>query len=667
MKLLKISNLKPSVVLGTLLAVVVVLVVAYYTHFANPLLYLSLILIFLLFGFLTLFVYLRKQDFELDDLRLSRLNLVKIPTTVKKLQDEFRDSKDSDAFLSRLITELKGLVGCDLSALWWLDESSQCLSCRLNTENLPSTLSVDSQKLKTFMDILAKESILTSTDIYQDERLEKLVPFLEKRNIKSFVAASIFQDGQLRGMLICATKTYRRWRLNDTLALIGLSGLAAQFFEVRQRKQAEADLFKLTHYDSITNLPTFNFLMNVFKTLPTNFKTLLLVVRVGGLKDVNDRYGKKVGDCVMAQASDEIKKILKTAHKSVDMVRLSSARLAIILYNADPVWIAQEFASKIDSLNKSVWHIKANGGACFVKLQFGATIFPDDGDNAERLLRNAELALTKVREANTDTYLFYDTSLYNWIDEKANYDLQLRTAFKNKEFKLYYQGQYNKNEKLVGTEVLLRWHNSKRGVIEPGKFIDYAEENNLILEIGDWVMEEAFKFFSKNLKPLSIKLSLNISVMQLKADNFIPRVTQLVEKYEIEPKDIIFEIVESFLMDIEFTTKIKQLHNLGIEVSLDDFGTGYSCLQYLQDFQVEELKLDKAFLKPLFSADDALLVRTIIAMAKELKIRTVAEGVETYKQLEFLKNLNCDIYQGYYFDKPTPQKDFLEKVKKMTF
>lgn len=662
----RVSNFTRFFIVNFLIFSLIAFLLAHYTQFDKLSLYLALGVFFLSLNLLYLFNLNSKQEAELINLRISRLNLVKIPATVQKLQDEFRNNKGSDNFLSRIIAELKTLVDADLSALWWIDDTKNQLSCKLNTENSPSRLLINTEDLQEFISILSQESVLVSKDIYQDERIEKLVPFLSKRKIKSFIASSVFQDGDLAGMLICVTKTYRRWRLNDTLALIGMAGIAAQFFEFKQRKQAETDLFKLTHYDSVTNLPTFNFLLNVFKTLPTNFKTLLLVLRIGGIKDVNDRYGKKIGDSVIAQASDEVKKILKSSHINVDMVRLSSARLAIILYNTDPEWIAEDFAAKIENLSKGVWHIKANGGACFITMQFGATVFPDDGDNAERLLRNAELALTKVREDRTDTYLFYDKSLYNWIDEKATYDLQLRTAFKNNEFKLYYQGQYNAAEELVGAEVLLRWHNSQKGILEPGKFIDYAEENYLILEIGEWVMEEAFKFFVKNLRTLKIKLSINISVMQLKAENFIPSVIKLLGKYDIEKNFIVFEIVESFLMDKEFTEKIKSLHDLGIEIALDDFGTGYSCLQYLQDFQVEELKLDKAFLRPLFSEEDALLARTIIAMAKELNMRTVAEGVETYKQLEFLKSLNCDIFQGYYFDKPIAQKEFLEKIKKLS-
>jgi len=278
-------------------------------------------------------------------------------------------------------------------------------------------------------------------------------------------------------------------------------------------------------------------------------------------------------------------------------------------------------------------------------------------------MKNADIAMYNSKSKGYNQYSFFNSFMNDIIIEKHEIEMLLRNADYNKQFQLHYQPQINiQEEKLVGVEALIRWNSPVKGNIRPDKFIKIAEEIGCVEEISDWVINEAARQISQwNRKyGVNLKMGINISPKQLDGMNFIKKLKDIIHTYKLQPEWLDIEITENIAMRGETTLEeiFASLDDLSISTSIDDFGTGYSSLSYIQEFSFDRLKIAKELIDKISSdSSNNHIVEAIVMMAKSLRITTIAEGVETYEQLEILKDIGCDEIQGYIFSKPLPAKE----------
>ena len=301
-----------------------------------------------------------------------------------------------------------------------------------------------------------------------------------------------------------------------------------------------------------------------------------------------------------------------------------------------------------------------DGHEVFTATSIGITVYPTDDTNPDQLLKNADLALYQAKAEGRNTFQFYDSRMNQRAQARKNMERDLRQALERDELQLYYQPRVNiKTGEMVGAEALLRWQHPEKGMVPPNEFIPIAESTGLIMEIGAWVLNTAcaqhVAWRDAGLSAISV--AVNLSAVQFRSASLIETVSQAIKDTGIEPSYLELEITESMIMDrIESVLQILQwFRNLGIQMSIDDFGTGYCSLGYLKRFPVNNLKIDRSFVRGVIEEeDDAAIVKTIITLSRNLGLKVVAEGVETNAQLEFLRQQGCEEAQGYYFSRPVP-------------
>jgi len=304
----------------------------------------------------------------------------------------------------------------------------------------------------------------------------------------------------------------------------------------------------------------------------------------------------------------------------------------------------------------------------FISASIGISVYPNDGDSVTELLKNADMAMYHAKELGRDNVQFFDQKMNQKAVELLELENDLRHALTREELELFFQPQYlSHNATVVGAEALLRWNHHNKGIISPGVFIPIIEDTGLIIPIGQWVLEQAcLKFSSWKKQGIQIeRIAVNVSARQFKQLDFIQIVETAINKAGIRPGQLELELTESILIDdLEHTLDVlAALRDIGVHTAIDDFGTGYSSLNYLKQFTVDTLKIDQSFIRNLpDNSDDAQITRTIIAMAHNLGLGVIAEGVETKEQLQFLQQEQCEEVQGFYFSKPLPETEFLQKL-----
>ena len=296
-------------------------------------------------------------------------------------------------------------------------------------------------------------------------------------------------------------------------------------------------------------------------------------------------------------------------------------------------------------------------------------MYPDDGNDSVTLLRNADMAMYRAKEVGRNTLQFYRPEMTINITEKLQLEMELRNAIKQNELYMAYQPQIDlESGKVVGLEALIRWQHPTLGLIPPVRFIPVAEESGLILEVGEWVLREVcmqgriWKAKGLELVPIAV----NVSGVQFKRGQIVERIKTILQETKFDPALLEIEITESVLMGLGEASMVimNDLKALGVRLSLDDFGTGYSSLSRLKTFPLDMLKVDQSFVRDIHTdANDAAIVRAVLSMSHEMQIQVIAEGVETAEQLDFLKGLNCEKYQGYLFSRPVKADEIEQYLK----
>jgi diguanylate cyclase (GGDEF)-like protein len=389
-----------------------------------------------------------------------------------------------------------------------------------------------------------------------------------------------------------------------------------------------------------------------------------LFLDLDGFKHVNDSLGhsigdrllqsvgKRLGDCVRAsdtvsrQGGDEFVVLLSEVQQAED-VAISARRILGSVATVHP----------IDMHNL---HVTAS---------IGISVYPDDGTDAETLIKNADTAMYQAKENGRQSYQFFEPAMNVRAVERQFLEEGLRRALKNDEFSLRFQPKVDlRTGRITGAEALIRWTHPTRGPIPPAEFIPVAEDCGLILPIGDWVLRQACsqaRLWANAGLP-AIKMAVNVSAMSFRDDKFLEGVFAILSETGMDPRNLELELTESVLMKRAETTAsiLQNLRERGVGVAVDDFGTGYSSLSYLRRFPVDALKIDQSFIRQLSAdSDDTAIVTAVIGMARSLNLRVVAEGVETQEELAFLKAHQCDDAQGYYFSRPLLPGEFAELLK----
>ncbi|ATQ78324.1 GGDEF domain-containing protein [Massilia violaceinigra] len=446
-------------------------------------------------------------------------------------------------------------------------------------------------------------------------------------------------------------------------------GLIAYLTDITERKHAEERLHHLAYYDALTGLPNRSLMAKLVDQGLTsaqrkNATACILFIDLNRFKMFNDTLGRATGDELLKQVAQRFRQVLREQ----DVVaRLSGDEFAVGLFDIREHFEATTVAHKLQAA--LVEPIIIEGHDLRVGASIGISVYPQDGVDAEALLRVADIAMARAKlGGDGDSVTFYSHDMNQGMQERMRLESGLRQALADGELLLHYQPKFEiSTHSMVGAEALVRWMHPQRGLVPPAEFIPLAEATGLIVQLGEWVLEaacaQAARWQAAGLPPF--RLAVNVS-----AREFSPalpvRVSETLARYQLDPSWLELEITESTLMhDIERVIAIMdRITALGVSLSLDDFGTGYSSLSYLKRFPIDTLKIDRSFTTGLpFDGNDCAIASTIISIGRQLRHKVIAEGVETLQQLEFLRDAGCDEVQGYLFSRPLPAADFEEQLR----
>ncbi|MGC8227584.1 sensor domain-containing phosphodiesterase [Pseudobacillus badius] len=444
-------------------------------------------------------------------------------------------------------------------------------------------------------------------------------------------------------------------------------GEVVTFKDITQRKQMEQEIEYLAFFDNVTNLPNRVLLNNRLNyelsyAQVNNERLAVLYLDLDRFKMINDSLGHSYGDLLLR---DVAKRLSDSIPKEAVVSRQGGDEFTIILpgiqSNQDVLKVVEQVISFFDK----PFYLKGN--EVYIKTSIGISLFPEHGDTAEMLIKNADAAMYKSKEISGNSFHFFRSGMDNRTLESIKFENALYKALDRDELIIYYQPQIDsRTGDIIGVEALLRWNHPTEGFISPADFIPIAEETGLIVPIGEWVLRNAckqVKAWHDRGYPL-ISVSVNLSVRQFEENNLFQVIRNILEETGLEPQFLHLELTENqIIKNTEATLKTMELlKKLGINIAIDDFGTGYSSLGYLKDLPISTLKIDKSFVEDVMTdKDNAAITNTIIALAQNLHLNVIAEGVETKEQADFLSSRNCYLMQGYFFSRPLKAEDVVRQ------
>jgi diguanylate cyclase (GGDEF)-like protein len=426
---------------------------------------------------------------------------------------------------------------------------------------------------------------------------------------------------------------------------------------MEERKRYEERIEYQAFYDALTGLPNrilFNdrLKLALSEALRCRKMVAVMFLDLDRFKVINDTLGHDIGDLLLKAVTSELTGCLRQRDT---VSRMGGDEFLFILPDIGGIDQARVVAKKIlDHLNKP---ILAGSHELFISASIGISLFPFDGEDLEHLVKNADTAMYVAKNNGRNSYQFYDPYMNAKAEKSLQMENSLRRALERSEFLLHYQPRFDLTSgRITGMEALIRWQHPELGLVPPADFIPLAEELGLIVPIGEWVLRTAC-LQNKGWQEEGIRISVNISASQFQRDGFIDTVKRVLEETSMEPRWLELELTESVIMNnaTMAVVKLKQLKEMGIQISIDDFGTGFSSLSYLKYFPIDSLKIDRSFIKDIPSAPkDTAITKTIIALGRRLGLKVVAEGVETEEQFEFLSSRRCNEVQGYLISRPLP-------------
>jgi diguanylate cyclase (GGDEF)-like protein/PAS domain S-box-containing protein len=453
------------------------------------------------------------------------------------------------------------------------------------------------------------------------------------------------------------------------------SGAVTHYLAVKQditeKKRAEAEIHNLAYFDPLTNLPNRRLLMDrlgqaLIASKRSQACGALVILDLDNFKVLNDTRGHDIGDLLLKEAAQ---RLVEHVRQEDTVARLGGDEYIVIMENlsedeASAALQAELIAEKARQALGRPFILDASGSRYETSASAGITLFQGADTHSDILLKQADVALYQAKDAGRNRLHFFNQAMQAAIDARAALEGALRQAIANGELTLYYQPQVDHQGRIVGAEALLRWQHPTQGQISPVYFIPLAEETGLIVPIGDWVVRQAcaqLKAWSENPASSHLQLAINVSGHQFRQPNFVDQVGGCLTESGIDPSRLKLELTESVVLNNvdEVIERMQQLKALGISFSMDDFGTGYSSLSYLKRLPLDQIKIDQSFVRDLTKdANDAAIIRAILAMSESLGLDVIAEGVETPLQHDFLRQCGCRQFQGYLFGKPMPIADW---------
>lgn len=439
---------------------------------------------------------------------------------------------------------------------------------------------------------------------------------------------------------------------------------------ITERRKAEQRIRYLARIDALTKVPNrmqFQHLLqrSIAKAKRAGKSLCLLYIDVDHFKEINDTFGHLAGDTTLETVAERLREALPS---SSVIGRLAGDEFAVIVDEPEGMDDKEKEVGKLARtlLDKLADPFYVQGHEVFMTASMGIAAYPGDAPNVIDLIRNADAALYHAKKTGGNVFSHYKPEMNDAAVERLMTKSKLKRAFERDELLVHYQPKYNiKTGEIFGAEALVRWELPERGIILPSDFIPIAEETGLIIEIGEWVLDrvcEDFRYWQRSVSNAG-RISVNLSLKQLRQANFINRITSILRSYELSPTSLELEITETTLMEDPVRTikLLDELYSLGLHLAIDDFGMGYSSLSALQQFPINTLKIDKSFVRDVaVNSDDATIVGTIIHMGRSLQMDVVAEGVESEEQLNFLQTLDCTYVQGLLFGDPMSADNYLE-------
>ena len=422
--------------------------------------------------------------------------------------------------------------------------------------------------------------------------------------------------------------------------------------------------------DFLTKLPNREAFMYILheeikNAANNNFNVAIFFIDIDNFKELNDTFGFEFGDKLLTEISE---RIFNLNNSNEVLFRYGGDEFALVKSNYVNIDdLKQKAEQLIDEINNG---IIIKGRKIYVTISIGISNYSSSCSNYDQMLRQAEMAMYKCKKVKKDNYSFFNKDMNDEIFKKVTMEMEMRKAFDENRFMLHYQPLIDlKSERIIGTEALIRWKHPQKGFIEPSEFIPIAEKTGFIISLGEWIIRTACKqnklWQKKGYSPIYI--SINISAIQLTQTNFVEMIRKVLYDTKLNPKYLIFEITETTLMKSmkEDINIIKELKEIGIKIAIDDFGTGYSSLNYFRIVPADIIKIDKSFIDNVcLNSYEAAITEGIINITHKMNLSVIAEGVEKQNQLEFLKNNQCDIIQGYLYGKPMESKEMLKQFNK---
>lgn len=445
----------------------------------------------------------------------------------------------------------------------------------------------------------------------------------------------------------------------------GISNYVAVFSDISRIKSQESQLTRIAYYDALTDLPNRILFLDRLRDIRTNARennerTVVVCIDLDFFKEINDQWGREVGDGILQQIAQRLSKFISP----FDLVaRLGGDEFAVLLTSVQGAkLIDQKLRELLELLREPITTI--NNASLRLSASVGATIYPDDMNDADTLLRHADQAMCQAKQSGKNRFLYFDQEEDRCARILHTHISNIREALDHGEFVLYYQPKVNmRTGKIFGVEALIRWYNPQRGVLAPGEFLPYIENTELIVDIGNWVIKTALSHMSRWKKAgYNLITSVNVAGRQLQSPDFINNLSHALAQYPEVARQLEMEILETAALEdiVKVSKAMKQCTHLGVRFSLDDFGTGYSSLSYLKRLPAETIKIDQSFVRELLSdSNNLVIIQGVLGLARAFGREALAEGVETVEHGRLLLQMNCHLAQGYGIARPMPENELL--------